>query len=156
MHQHDCIFCQIADASAAASRVYEDNICVAFLDLFPIRPGHILVIPKAHAAQMEELPDNVRHHLTDVATRIMVAQKAFSKGKIRAHNLLLNDGREANQHVPHVHVHLIPRTGSDTWQVITGFILRMKNVFGQAARRKKLDEYAWQLKSFIESEQPGN
>ena len=51
-----CIFCKIVEGSAPASKVYEDDICLAFMDIQPVNPGHVLVIPKAHFADLSELP----------------------------------------------------------------------------------------------------
>lgn len=77
----------------------------------------------------------------DICQRIMSAQKSLPLG-IKAHNLLLNDGPDANQHVPHLHFHIIPRYGKDSWQLVLGLATRMKNFFGQAARRRRLDDLA--------------
>jgi len=141
MSQHECLFCRIATGYEPASKVYEDEHCLVFLDLFPIREGHVLVIPKQHGVLLEDLDSEVRAHLIQVCEKVMRAQKGADSG-IKAHNLMLNDGKAANQHIPHVHFHLIPRKGGDVLAVILGLVLRMKNIFGQAARRRRLDEMA--------------
>lgn len=141
MSQHECLFCRIATGEESASKIYEDDHCFVFLDLFPIRAGHTLVIPKQHGALLEDLPADIQAHLIHICEKVMKAHKAAGLG-IKAHNLMLNDGKAANQHVPHVHFHLIPRQGGDVLGVIMGLVLRMKNIFGQAARRKKLDQLA--------------
>ena len=144
MQQHDCLFCQIVTGNESASKVYEDEQCLVFLDLFPIRYGHVLVIPKQHGALLQDLPAELQAHLIQVCDRIMQAQKRLDLG-IKAHNVMLNDGKAANQHVPHVHFHLIPRKGGDVMALVMGLVFRMKNIFGQAARRKELDKLAEQI-----------
>lgn len=149
MPQHECLFCRIATGEETASKIYEDDHCFVFLDLFPIREGHTLVIPKLHGVLLEDLPADVQAHLIQVCEKVMRAQKATDLG-IKAHNLMLNDGKAANQHIPHVHFHLIPRMGGDVLGVVMGLVLRMKNVFGQAARRRRLDEMASLIASYMD------
>jgi len=52
----NCIFCDILAGRAEASKVYEDDICLAFMDIQPVNPGHVLVIPKLHATDLNDLP----------------------------------------------------------------------------------------------------
>jgi len=87
-----CVFCGIVRGEERASVVHEDDVCVAFMDLFPIRSGHVLVVPRAHAVHLHELPEAVRAHLFVVATRIMEAQRAAGIGW-QGGNVLVNDGR---------------------------------------------------------------
>jgi diadenosine tetraphosphate (Ap4A) HIT family hydrolase len=105
-----CIFCQIQAGTLPASVVYQDEQAMVILDLFPIREAHCLVIPREHAPLLEGLDAAVTHHLMDLARRTIVAQKRAGLA-VKAHNVVVNDGRESNQHVPHVHVHVIPRRG---------------------------------------------
>lgn len=136
-----CVFCQIRDGKAPASTVYEDDRAMVILDLFPVRQGHCLVIPKQHAPLLEQLDESLTHHLMDLARRTICAQKAAGLA-VRAHNVMVNDGREANQHVPHVHIHVIPRKGGDTIATMWTWATRMLNIFGLAKRRRSLDRLA--------------
>ena len=124
-----------------ASVVYQDEQAMVSLDLFPIREAHCLVIPREHAPLLEGLDAAVTHHLMDLARRTIVAQKRAGLA-VKAHNVVVNDGREANQHVPHVHVHVIPRRGGDTLVTALTWATRLLNVFGMAKRRKRLDRLA--------------
>ena len=65
-----CIFCKIVEGSVPSSKVYEDEICLAFMDIQPVNPGHVLVIPKTHYADLSDLPSNMGGHLFQVAQRI--------------------------------------------------------------------------------------
>ncbi|MBL4571430.1 MAG: HIT family protein, partial [Alcanivorax sp.] len=134
----ECIFCQIREGKLPASVVYEDEQAMVILDLFPIREAHCLVIPKVHAPLLEQLDGSLTNHLMDLARRTIMAQKRAGLA-VKAHNIVVNDGREANQHVPHVHVHVIPRRGGDTLVTAFTWATRLLNVFGLARRRKRLD-----------------
>lgn len=136
-----CIFCGILADEQPASIVYQDEICLAFMDLFPMRPGHVLVIPRQHAVHMGELPAATRSHLIEVSNAIIEAQKA-SGIPCDGNNVFLNDGPAANQHVPHVHFHVLPRKQGDLAKAVLAFATRYKNIFGKAAHRKRLDNLA--------------
>ena len=69
----DCIFCAIAARQAPASVVFEDDVCLAFMDLYPMVPGHLLVVPKTHAANLSELDEATGMHLFRIAQRMAAA-----------------------------------------------------------------------------------
>ena len=140
----DCIFCQVVKNEVPSTIVYEDELCIAFMDIFPIRPGHTLVIPKQHAAYLHQLPQLLRTHLFNVANAILDAQRAAGITQDGA-NFLVNDGKAANQHVPHVHIHVLPRTKGDMVSVCWTFLTRMLNVFGREKKRIRLEAQANQI-----------
>src|SRR5688572_10187817 len=115
-----CIFCDIVAKKAPASIVYEDDRYMAFMDLFPMRPGHTLIIPKHHACFVSELTPEIRGGLFDLGEKVLSAQRN-SGLKMQGHNWLLNDGPAANQHVPHVHLHIIPRLQGDLPKAVFSF-----------------------------------
>lgn len=139
-----CIFCDVIAGRAPASIVWQDDVCVAFMDLFPLHEGHVLVVPRLHAALLNEVPADTRDHLFRVGCRVIAAQKRIGLHRDGA-NLLVNDGKPANQHVPHVHVHLIPRDGGDLGLVALRFATRFLNPFALDARRRRLDALAVRL-----------
>ncbi|MCL4435614.1 MAG: HIT family protein [Thaumarchaeota archaeon] len=111
MTSKGCIFCRIVLGEIPSRKVFEDDSTLAVLDVSPLAPGHTLVIPKTHIERVEDLSPEISNalfstvqHLTGPIRRSVNAQ-ALTIG--------INDGREAGQVVPHVHVHLIPRTRSD-------------------------------------------
>jgi len=109
------VFSQIMAGEVPASWVYQDEFCVAFMDINPMSPGHVLVVPRLEVATLEELPRELRAHLMDVTVRVAAAQRK-GLGSLAQH-VLVNDGKAASQTVPHVHFHVIPRYGRD--QLIT-------------------------------------
>ena len=72
----DCIFCKIAAGEIPSARVYEDDACIAFLDIGPVTPGHVLVVPRAHHPGITETPPELAARLLAVAQRVARAQKA--------------------------------------------------------------------------------
>lgn len=138
MPSSTCIFCQIVERKLDASIVYQDKDCMVLMDLFPIKTGHMLVIPKQHGQYLQDHSEQVQAHLIQVCSHIIEAAK---KAKVIEQdcNLVLNDGKVANQHIPHVHFHILPREQGDFFSLIGGVVLRMKNYFGQESRRQKLD-----------------
>lgn len=91
--------------------IYEDNVSVAFLPDNPIAPAHTTIIPKLEFPILEQVPDDIISHLFDVANTI--SKLLFDKLNIQGTNILLNNGIPAGQTVPHVSIHVIPRTEND-------------------------------------------
>lgn len=144
-----CIFCQIIAGRAPATSIYEDELVIVILDLFPIRAGHTLIIPRHHAALLEQQPDAVAAHLSRVAQRVIRAHKAAGL-VLDAHNLVLNDGKAANQHVPHVHMHVIPRRRGDTLSLLVRWWTRMLPFGSMARRRQSLEKVAARLRPLMQ------
>jgi histidine triad (HIT) family protein len=105
----DCIFCKIIRGKISARKIIETKKSLAFLDAFPLTKGHTLVIPKNHYTKIQEMSkeDNVDLFET---VRVLTSriELLFSSSLIVVHN-----GKESGQEVPHVHVHIIPRTIDD-------------------------------------------
>lgn len=101
-----CIFCEIAAGARPADRVYEDDQAVAFRDINPMAPVHILVIPREHITGPQAIDgDNadVAGHLIAVSTRIARELGIAADG----YRLVLNEGRQGGQSVYHMHLHLL-------------------------------------------------
>jgi len=115
----DCVFCRIVRREEPAGIVAEDDAILAFLDILPINPGHTLVIPKAHAATLEELPASSGGRVFEVA---MAVASALRRSGLRCEgvNLHLADGSAAGQDVTHVHLHVIPRFSRDGHRIRPG------------------------------------
>jgi len=145
-----CLFCGIVRGEVPASLVWQDDTCVAFMDLYPLREGHVLVVPREHAGLLNQLPESTRDHLFRIACRVIAAQKALGLHDDGA-NLVVNDGAPANQHVPHVHVHLIPRDGGDLGRVGWRFATRFVNPsLRSTAHRNRLDAMASRLAGLLQ------
>ena len=112
----DCIFCAIVAGAAPASVAYEDDIALALMDIQPVTPGHLLVIPKRHAAGLADLDEQTGAHLFRVAMGMAAALRR-SGVRCEGINFFLADGEVAFQDVFHVHLHVIPRFAGDSFKV---------------------------------------
>ncbi len=138
-----CIFCKIVEGTAPSSKVYEDDISLAFMDIQPVNPGHVLVIPKAHFKDLSALPAETGGHLFQVAQQIALS---MPKTNIRNEgiNFFLANGEAAGQEVFHVHLHVIPRYAGD------GFGFRFGPNYSNLPERSELDTIADQIKQQME------
>ena len=114
----DCIFCKIANGEIPSATLYEDEDFRVILDLGPASKGHALILPKAHAANIYEISD-------DMAAKAMILAKKMATNMTEAlkcdgFNIVQNNGEPAGQTVFHFHMHLIPRYEGDqvgiTWK----------------------------------------
>ncbi len=107
----ECIFCKIVAGAIPAAKVYEDELVAAFLDIGPINPGHVLVIPKEHHEGSATIPEATAGRMFRVGSRIGVALKrACDYDGFKLH---LADGAAAGQVVGHAHLHVVPRGVGD-------------------------------------------
>jgi len=120
MATHDgpggCVFCDIVAGRGPASVVHSDETMLAFLDIRPLTAGHLLVIPRAHAAYLADLDPALGGHMFGVAQRMAAALRR-SGLPCDGVNLFLADGAAAFQEVFHVHLHVIPRTAGDGFRI---------------------------------------
>jgi histidine triad (HIT) family protein len=107
-----CVFCGIARGSQPASVVAESDDVLAFCDIQPVHPGHLLVIPRAHAGDLAELPAETGRSMWSLGQRLAGAVRA-SGLPCDGVNLFLADGAAAGQEVWHTHLHVIPRIARD-------------------------------------------
>jgi histidine triad (HIT) family protein len=103
----DCIFCRIAAGELKADVVFESPDAVAFLDKYPAARGHVVVIPRVHAASLPELPEDAVGGFFRAVRAVM--SKVASALRPVAMNVGWNQGADAGQTVFHLHVHVLPR-----------------------------------------------
>ncbi len=111
----DCIFCKIANGEIPSATLYEDEEFRVILDLGPASKGHALILPKKHAANLFELPDDTAGKAMIVAKKIAATLKEGLGAD--GLNIVQNNGEAAGQTVFHFHMHLIPRYKGDTVNV---------------------------------------
>ena len=107
----DCVFCRIVSGEIPAAMLFEDDDVLVFLDINPVNPGHVLVIPKRHAENLLELEEGEICACAKAVQR--AARAAVAVTGSPGFNLLQNNHRCAGQVVPHVHFHVIPRRPDD-------------------------------------------
>ena len=116
MRKDDCIFCKIAAGDIPSNTVYEDERFRVILDLNPASKGHALILPKNHADDLFDLPEEDRAAVLSVAAKVAGAmKKALSCSGI---NIVQNNGESAGQTVKHFHLHIIPRYDGDNAMVL--------------------------------------
>ncbi len=111
MSADDCLFCKMVAGQIPVTKIYEDEVVLAFLDIGPISDGHTLVIPKQHFEKLHDCPSEflglVGSRLGKIAGAVTAAMNSDG------YNVLCNNGRAAGQHIEHLHFHIIPRNTGD-------------------------------------------
>ena len=111
MGTDDCIFCKMSAGEVPVTKIYEDEVVLAFLDIGPLSDGHTLVIPKGHFEYLHECPEEL---LGQLCSRLGKIAKAVMVGmNSEGYNVLCNNGRSAGQLVRHLHFHIIARNTGD-------------------------------------------
>jgi len=105
-----CVFCKIAEGIFSCYKVYEDDFVIAFLDINPLTLGHTLVVPKKHVAKITELEDEEVAKLFKAVKKVA---KLISEKLSPDFNIIINQGEKADQIIPHLHVHIVPRYGEE-------------------------------------------
>ena len=111
MKKDDCIFCKIANGEIPSRTLYEDEKFRVILDLNPATRGHALIMPKDHAVNLYELPEESAGEVMILAKKIAVAMN--ERLRCDGLNLVQNNGETAGQTVSHFHLHMIPRYVDD-------------------------------------------
>jgi len=135
----DCVFCKILASELPSSLVYQDEHCTAFMDIQPVNPGHILVVPITHAPNLAALDEETGGHLFKVGQRVAAALYR-SDLHCEGVNFLLADGEVAGQEVFHVHLHVVPRFEGD------GFGFKFSPSYFQLPERTELDKISDQIR----------
>ena len=111
MKREDCIFCKIAGGEIPSRTLYEDELFRVILDLAPATKGHALILPKEHADNLYELPEETAAAVMVLAKKLaLVMRERLSCDGL---NLVQNNGEAAGQTVSHFHLHMIPRYIND-------------------------------------------
>ncbi len=114
----NCIFCRIVKGEIPAAKVYENHRYIAFLDITPVNPGHVLVIPKEHYEDLMKTPDSILDGMLNDAKKIAAA--VLKAVGAEGFNLGINIGPVSGQVVPHLHIHIMPRFPGDGYALWHG------------------------------------
>ena len=106
----DCIFCKIVSKEIPTKILVETESCIGFLDAFPLAKGHALVIPKRHYEKLQDLPINVNTEVFSTVHSLISKVDSLTGATLVA----VHNGKQSGQEIPHVHVHLIPRSEDDS------------------------------------------
>ena len=106
----DCIFCKIISRKIPTRILKETSHSVSFMDAFPLTRGHVLVIPKKHHQKIQDMAVEENTDLFSLVHLVLPKVDALTGATLVA----IHNGKESGQEIPHVHVHLVPRTMSDS------------------------------------------
>ena len=106
----DCIFCKIVSKEIPTKILVETDSCLGFLDAFPLAKGHALVIPKNHYEKIQNMPKELNIELFTMVHELISKIDSLTGSTLVA----IHNGKESGQEIPHVHVHIIPRSKTDS------------------------------------------
>lgn len=148
MSNNDCIFCKIIKKEIPSTVIYEDDLVMAFMDVMPVNPGHVLIIPKEHQQFIADVSPEAAARMFEVARKINTATRKSAAAedgiKCDALNFMLSDGPEASQEVFHSHLHSIPRYKGD------GVRFHFPNKTGDMAAPDELASAAGLIKKYLD------
>ncbi len=101
-----CIFCEIVKGDIPADKVYEDDNYLAFKDIKPKAPVHILIIPKKHIESLSDIDDSNKNIIGDMAVIANKLARQFNIDK-SGYRVVINNGPDSGQEVFHIHMHLL-------------------------------------------------
>lgn len=118
----DCLFCKIINKEIPNYTVYEDEICLAFLDINPVSPGHTLIIPKKHYTDLNDIEKQTLNHILDIAKSL----NPTLKEKLNYEGLQLVQNNGICQEIKHYHLHLIPKYNKKYQQTVEEIYKKIK------------------------------
>jgi histidine triad (HIT) family protein len=111
MQDVNCIFCKIVSGKLRARIINENDYAMAFLDAFPLSSGHTLVVPKAHFSKVQDMDKEYSWAVFSIACQIAAILEPTVR--VNASTIAIHNGRDAGQEIPHVHIHIVPRSVND-------------------------------------------
>jgi histidine triad (HIT) family protein len=109
--QEDCIFCKITNGEIPSEKIYDDDNFFAIKDINPVSEGHALIITKKHFSTLLDMPNSLGNELIEAAKK--VALNLIKECKAEGFNLVQSNYEVAQQEIPHVHFHIVPRKKDD-------------------------------------------
>ena len=128
-----CLFCAIVAGDTEASLVYADEVAVVFMDVNPVTPGHLLVVPRSHAVGLEDLDEDTSAHVWSLGHQMARALRRTSL-RCEGINVFLADGEAAFQEVFHFHLHVFPRFAGDGFSIDADWKQRPRDLLDAEAQ----------------------
>lgn len=137
-----CVFCELVTSKRPISVICETSEVLAFMDIQPVNPGHVLVIPKRHAPYLADLDPTLTGQIFAMGMRVAAALRKCGV-RCQGVNLFLADGEAAGQEIFHAHLHVFPRFAGD------GFGLKFSPNYFVLPPRADLDEVADDIRNVM-------
>lgn len=140
-----CVFCDILKGREEASFVFRDDRVSVFMDIRPINPGHLLIVPNSHASYLADLDPETGSRMFQAAQKMA---QALRRSGLRCEgvNFFLADGAAAHQEIFHVHLHVFPRYRGD------GFAIKVGDHYDQKIPRSRLEKNAETLRRVLQTD----
>jgi len=137
----ECIFCRILGGDLPATFLHRDDQCAVFMDIRPVNPGHLLIIPNEHRPYLRDVQADTLQHMMGLAQRFAAALRG-SGIRCEGVNLFLADGEAAMQEVFHCHLHVFPRYAGDGFGLRFGpdYVVRERSELEAAAEKIRAAE----------------
>ena len=116
MEEKECLFCKIVKGEIPATKTYEDDNFIGFLDISPKSEGHTVIIPKNHFRNLLDMPASLGNEMLEAVKK--VALELIKNGKAEGFNLIVNNEPSSGQVVFHAHLHVIPRKKDDGLKIL--------------------------------------
>ena len=142
MADEGCVFCKIVAGSIPANVVYQDNNVIAFLDIDPLFPGHVLLCPREHYPTLTDLPAALAGRLMEKAQVMAAAVESA----LDAEGTFIAINNRVSQLVPHLHIHVVPRRRKDG---LRGFFWPRHQYKDEAAREAVRDAIEREVKKVM-------
>jgi histidine triad (HIT) family protein len=139
----DCVICHLLSGELEVSLVHRDELCAGFMDIQPINPGHMLIVPVRHCSALAELRSEESSQMFRVAQALGEALRKSSV-KCEGVNLFLADGEAAGQEIFHTHLHVVPRYAGD------GFGFNFPSGYHNKPARSELNLLAGKIRAFLQ------
>jgi histidine triad (HIT) family protein len=139
----ECVICQLVTSEIEVSMLHQDELCSAFMDIQPVTPGHLLVVPNRHAVFLADITEDEGAQIFRIGQRMAAALRKCGV-KCEGVNFFVADGVAAGQEVFHVHLHVIPRFPGD------GFGLKLPPDYKDRPPRSELNDIAGKLRDLLE------
>jgi len=133
VRSEQCVFCAIVAGDTEASLVYADEVAVVFMDVNPVTPGHLLVVPRSHAVGLEDLDEDTSAHVWSLGHQMARALRRTSL-RCEGINVFLADGEAAFQEVFHFHLHVFPRFAGDGFSIDADWKQRPRDLLDAEAQ----------------------
>jgi histidine triad (HIT) family protein len=125
-HNKNCIFCKIIKGEIPCFKIYENDIVLAYLDIFPANTGHTLIIPKKHAENIFEIDENTIAEIGKVSK--IIANKLKNTLGTKGISIFQSNGPSSGQEIMHFHMHLVPRNNNETREQTNSNIQKIMNL----------------------------
>lgn len=143
-----CVFCDIRDGRLSGLKIETDYESYILVDKFPVSPGHLLIVSQQHGEFLADVSSVIQNRMMELASNLTKAMKK-NNNKILGFNIIINDGKHSGQHIPHLHMHLVPRYRHDRLFLFLRFLTSRFNPSNYLSKTKKKASFYLQVQQAV-------